>query len=193
MNTITARIQLAMTRATQLHWAQKRKGDGLPYIIHPYGVGFIVSHYTDHEDTICAAFLHDVLEDIPAEKYPHDRMIREFGKRVYQIVKEVSEDKDASVTKELEKSSWKKRKLGYIANLKLASPEALIVCCGDKIHNLQSLIKLVKTNPEGLKQFNATPAESVWFYGECLRVLEERCHNKIVVEYRYVFQSLISL
>jgi len=47
---LTPKIQKAITKASILHLGQKRKGDGSPYILHPYSVAFILSHYTDDED-----------------------------------------------------------------------------------------------------------------------------------------------
>jgi (p)ppGpp synthase/HD superfamily hydrolase len=52
--------------ACRLHLNQVRKADeGLPYISHPFSVAWILSSYTDDEDTIKAGLLHDILEDVP--------------------------------------------------------------------------------------------------------------------------------
>ena len=44
---------------------QRRKYTNEPYIVHPQLVAEIVSSVTDDEDMICAAWLHDVVEDTP--------------------------------------------------------------------------------------------------------------------------------
>lgn len=44
---------------------QRRKYTNEPYIVHPAKVAEIVSNVTDDENMICAAWLHDVVEDTP--------------------------------------------------------------------------------------------------------------------------------
>lgn len=192
--TLTTKIQKAIILATKLHWNQTRKGDGLPYIIHPYSVAFIVSRYTNDEDTIAAAFLHDVLEDIKKESYSDQEMIDEFGKNVYEIVKGVSEDKDASITKEEEKATWKQRKIKYLENLKQDSEESLIICAADKIHNLQSMIDAYRIQGEKLfSKFNSPADKKLWFYGEVLKILRNKLKNKIVAELQQVYNESVHL
>ena len=190
MYTLTPKIQKAIVRATKLHWNQVRKGDGFPYIIHPYSVAFIVSRYTDHEDTITAAFLHDVLEDIKRDRYSDQDMIDEFGQKVYKIVKGVSEDKDASISKAEEKTTWEERKTKYLKHLKQVSEGSLIICAADKVHNLQSMIDAYKQQGESLfSKFNSPPDKKLWFYGEVLRILKEKLRNKIVKELELVYKE----
>jgi len=42
---------------------QCRKYTNDPYIVHPAAVVKLISSITDYEGMICAAWLHDVLED----------------------------------------------------------------------------------------------------------------------------------
>ncbi len=130
-------IQKARETATRLHAGQTRKDSSTPYITHPVAVAGILSRYTDDDDTLCAAFLHDTLEDV--DGYSYDRLKQDFGSRVADIVKEVSEDKVPGDSRETSKTSWRQRKEGYIGNLQNNSREALMVSCADKIANLTSL------------------------------------------------------
>ncbi len=41
---LTSIIQKAINKASVLHYNQRRKGDGLPYIVHPFSVAFILSN-----------------------------------------------------------------------------------------------------------------------------------------------------
>lgn len=185
---LTSKIQKAIIGASVLHADQKRKGDDLPYIIHPYSVAFILSNYTDDEDVIVAGLLHDTLEDVP--EYGAEDLIKDFGQRVYEIVKEVSEDKDPNDSKEKEKASWQERKEKYIANLKNDSEDALMVSCADKIHNLTSMINAYKDQGEEFwKNFNAPKDKILWFYGEVLKIMEERLKNDIVIELKNVYKK----
>ncbi len=194
MISLTPKIQKAILRATQLHWDQKRKGDGYPYIIHPYSVAFIVSKYTNDEDTIVAAFLHDVLEDVKKEKYNDEQMVEEFGQNVFEIVKGVSEDKDASITKLEEKAKWEERKIKYLEHLKHDSEGSLIICAADKIHNLQSMIDAYRIQGDKLfDKFNSPADKKLWFYGEVLKVLKAKLKNKIVEELELIYKEASDL
>lgn len=184
----TPKIQKAIIQSAVLHQNQKRKGTPLPYIIHPYSVAFILSDYTNDEDIIVAGLLHDVLEDVP--NYSGDDMKKEFGEKVYKIVKEVSEDKDPNDKSEDKKITWQKRKEDYLANLKNNSFEAMMVCCADKIHNLLSLIEAYKEQGDDLwDKFNAPKDKKIWFYEEILNILKNRLDNDIVKELDRVYSE----
>ncbi len=175
----TPTIQKAINIASRLHAGQIRKGSGdLPYISHPFSVAWILSEYTDDEDVIVAGLLHDILEDV--KNYRFDDMVRDFGERVAQIVKGVSEDKDPNIVSD-EKATWKERKSKYLQGLEHDSTEALMVCAADKIHNLQSMIDDYEVQGDSFwEKFNAPNDEKLWFYSEVGRILENRLKNPIV-------------
>lgn len=183
----SSKIQGALIKAAQLHRNQTRKDDkNVPFVIHPYAVAFILANYTDEEDVIVAGFLHDVLEDVP--DYSADDMKKEFGERVYNIVKEVSEDKDQNDSGRNSKVDWLQRKERYLANLRDDSREALMVCAADKIHNLISMAEAYKIQGEKLwEKFNAPADKKLWFYKEVLQVLKERLDSDIVKELEGVY------
>lgn len=173
-------IQRAINKATVLHEKQKRKGDGFPYIIHPYGVALILSNFTEDTDTIIAGLLHDVLEDVP--DYTAEHMTVDFGGKITGIVKEVSEEKDPNESKE-KRLPWKVRKEKYLKHLETATTEAMLVSCADKIHNLLSMISAHKEQGDALwKKFNSPQEDKLWFYGEVLKILKLRLNNDIVSE-----------
>ena len=137
---LTERIDRAIERATVLHGEQKRKISGVPYIVHPYAVAFLLAHFIDDEDVIIAGLLHDVLEDVPG--YTEEMLREEFGERVAAIVAEVTEDFSIEEKENhaLRKDSWRGRKEQYLENLKNDSREALLVAAADKVHNMRSLL-----------------------------------------------------
>lgn len=197
MLALTPKIHQAIVLASQLHFEKFRKGieaKAVPYIVHPFSVAWILAKYTSDEDVIVAALLHDVLEDVPKEKYSGKDLRRDFGEKVYRIVKEVSEDKDASITKEEQLKTWTKRKTAYIKNLATNSEAALFVCCADKIHNLQAMVVgLNKYGEKYFKNFNAPAPKRdkyIWYYGEILKILKRRLKNKIVYELECLYKSL---
>ena len=60
-------INKARQFAKQAHESigQRRKYTNEPYIVHPKAVAGLVAGVTDDEAMICAAWLHDVVEDTP--------------------------------------------------------------------------------------------------------------------------------
>lgn len=183
---MTPKIQKAITKASILHHSQKRKGDGSPYIIHPYSVAFILAGYTNDENIIVAGLLHDVLEDVKG--YTAEDMEKDFGNKITQIVKEVSEDKDPNDSKEKSKATWQKRKEKYLENLRNGSFEAMMVSCADKIHNLLSMLDAYKKRGDSMwEDFNAPTDKKIWFYREVLNILKEKLDNEIVKELEEVY------
>ncbi|MGE0430837.1 MAG: HD domain-containing protein [Planctomycetota bacterium] len=87
-----ARLLQAATFAAHHHRAQKRKGNGDPYIGHPLQVAAQLATVGGVTDValLCAAILHDTVED--TEATPAD-LAREFGDDVAALVAEVTDDK----------------------------------------------------------------------------------------------------
>ena len=57
-----AKVQKAYDFAARVHADQKRRS-GEPYIIHPTQVAYILAQMKMDDETLCAAFLHDTVED----------------------------------------------------------------------------------------------------------------------------------
>lgn len=158
----TPKIYQAINTAALLHSSQTRKADGLPYITHPFAVALILTRYTRDQDVIIAGLLHDTLEDTD---YRAEDISHNFGPHVTHLVQEVTEP-----AKTL---PWQPRKEAYLAHLATASPEAKLICAADKLHNLQSIITATQTNgPEIYSHFNAPMDKKLWFFRECLKILE---------------------
>ncbi len=186
---LTPKIEQAIKRATELHDGQKRKVSGMPYIVHPYAVAFLLAHYTEDEDVIIAGLLHDVLEDVPG--YTEDDLIAEFGARVTAIVKEVTEDytEAEKVDHSLRRQGWKERKKKYLANLSDDSHEALLVATADKIHNIRSLIDDYTVHGEATWERLGNKERIFWFYGETVRIISERLSHPLSEELRKTFDE----
>ena len=108
-------IEKAMKFATRAHEGQFRKGTQRPYIVHPAEVSEIVAEMTDDEDVICAAVLHDTIED--CEGVSQRLLAQEFSEKVAYIVAQESEDKS---------KSWMERKTLTIEHLRTAPWLSLI-------------------------------------------------------------------
>ena len=92
------KIEQAIRAAAVLHKDQVRKGDmPFPVITHLISVAMITSEYTEDEDIIAAAFLHDAVEDTD---YTVEELQEDFGGNVRDIVEGVTEpQREANGTK----------------------------------------------------------------------------------------------
>ncbi|MFS0885562.1 bifunctional (p)ppGpp synthetase/guanosine-3',5'-bis(diphosphate) 3'-pyrophosphohydrolase [Aeromicrobium sp. 179-A 4D2 NHS] len=77
-----ASIQKAYQVAAAMHEGQKRKS-GDPYITHPLAVATILAELGMTAPTLCAALLHDTVEDTP---YTIEQLRKDFGDEVVHLV-----------------------------------------------------------------------------------------------------------
>ncbi len=178
---LNERIQAAVNLASRLHAGQSRKADaGLPYISHPFSVAWMLNSYGASEDAIVAGLLHDVLED--ASGYAFSDLARDFGQAVAESVRSLSEAKEPEEEAD-KKASWEARKRGYLSNLSQASPEAWLVACADKIHNLRSMMSAYDHLGDKLwDSFNAPKDKKLWLYGQVLELARKKLSHPIVEE-----------
>src|SRR5699024_7351338 len=78
----TKLILKAYNYALKKHGEQKRKS-GEPYIIHPTNVAYTIAEIGLDEKTICAALLHDVVEDTDVT---YEDIVNDFGKEIADMV-----------------------------------------------------------------------------------------------------------
>ena len=122
--------------------------------------------------------------------YRFDDIKKDFGDRVANIVKEVSEDKDPNIITN-EKATWEERKRKYLNHLEVASREAMLVCAADKIHNLSSLLDAYKVQGDAIwSKFNAPVDKIFWFNGEVLQILRTRMDRELVRELERVYEQV---
>lgn len=180
----TTRISAAFALAALVHEKQKRKSTDIPYISHPMAVAAQVSVWGGSEDQFIAALLHDVVEDGGAQYMP---VIEEhFGKHVLDLVMACS---DAAPQRGQPKGAWIERKEKYIANLRSAADEVLLISAADKWHNLASILADAKQLGEVVfdrfirQDFERTDKKKMvlWYYKELLAVYRDR-NVPVVVE-----------
>ena len=130
------RVLAAYELAQEAHKNQSRKS-GEPYITHPVEVACIIAKFGGDEDMVCAALLHDILEDGGDRERFAEKIEEGFGPHVYFLVEALSKNSD------LECSDTKQKK--FIEQL----GEALSVDIGvffiklaDLLHNLESIDSL---------------------------------------------------
>jgi len=160
-------INKAIIFATKAHEGQFRKGTNTPYILHPLEAGIIVSQIKNDEDLICAAILHDVVEDTDITV---GMVKEEFNERIADLVVSESEDKS---------KSWKERKGHTLETLKKEKNEDIgIVALGDKLSNIRAINRDFQEIGDKLwDRFNVKDKnEHKWYYSglvDSLRYLSE--------------------
>jgi guanosine-3',5'-bis(diphosphate) 3'-pyrophosphohydrolase len=120
----------ALAFAAHKHRDQRRKDvEASPYINHPISLANILTGeggMTDVE-VICAALLHDTIEDTDTTA---EELERECGQAIKAIVLEVTDDKT------LPKAERKRMQIEHAAH---ASTKAKLVKLADKISNLRDV------------------------------------------------------
>ena len=126
------RIQEAFELASSAHKGQKRL-TGEAYITHPVAVAGILSDLHLDGQTICAALLHDVIEDTPTAK---DEILARFGREVAELVDGVSKlDKvQFKSRKEAQAESFRKMILAMVRDIRV-----IMVKLADRTHNMRTL------------------------------------------------------
>lgn len=85
-------ILKAFRYATSKHRGQKRKVSGAEYITHPILVSYLAANFKRSkamETLICAAILHDTVEDTKAT---YNQILRLFGMPIASLVFELTSD-----------------------------------------------------------------------------------------------------
>ena len=128
------KIKEAFLYAKSLHEGQMRLS-GDPYISHPIAVAMILAELELDTDSICAALLHDTLEDC-ANKTCYDELCRRFGEDVAMIVEGVTkiisvrlEDKEEAHIENIRKMLLAMSKDIRVIFVKLC----------DRLHNMRTL------------------------------------------------------
>ena len=131
------RLVAALNYAATHHKDQRRKDrDGSPYINHPITLLHILAveaGVTD-SDVLCAAVLHDVIEDCADSEAERDQRAAEidamFGSEVLAIVQDVTDDKTLSKAE---------RKQQQIDHARQILHGAKLVKLADKTANLRDV------------------------------------------------------
>ncbi len=126
------RVQEAYELAADAHKGQKRL-TGEAYITHPVAVAGILADLHLDGQTICAALLHDVIEDTPTAK---DDILARFGREIAELVDGVSKlDKvQFKSRKEAQAESFRKMILAMVRDIRV-----IMVKLADRTHNMRTL------------------------------------------------------
>lgn len=128
----TSMIMRAFELADEAHKGQKRKS-GEEYIIHPVAVAYILAEYKMDTETICAALMHDVIEDT---HYTHEQIAAIFNARIADLVE--------GVTKigKIEYQSKEESQAEYLRKMVMAMSKdirVILIKLVDRLHNMRTL------------------------------------------------------
>ena len=128
----TKLIQRAYNYAVSHHGDQKRKS-GEPYIVHPVNVAYTIAELGLDEQTICAALLHDVVEDTDAT---FEDIVAEFGQEIAEMVDGVTK------LKKIQYASLEEHQVENYRKMFLAMGKdirVIIIKLADRLHNMRTL------------------------------------------------------
>jgi len=179
MNIYSKKIQTAIDFAMVKHSGQFRKGTDIPYIDHPLEALEIVSTVTEDEDVMCAAVLHDVIEDAGVKA---NELAVLFGVRVAAFVEDESENKRGNLPSA---STWRLRKQETLNHFENVSKESKIIALGDKLSNIRAIHRDYDEIGEKLwARFNCKEkSEQGWYYLSLSQLLSELSDTNAWQEY----------
>lgn len=178
------RIEQAIRAATVLHHDQNRKGSlPMPYVTHLFSVAMMLTEFTDDEDVIVAALLHDTVEDTD---YTLAELEEDFGGRVKEIVDALSE----RMTIGEQKVSWTERKKNYAKQLKAGPIEAVMIAAADKTHNFRTSVEeYFEDHNRFLQDFGKNLDERLEVYQVIANVINNRLKGPLLAEFNNVFDQ----
>ena len=123
------------------HWhrhQQRRSGD--PYITHPLAVATILAELGMNHETICAALLHDTVEDTP---YTLAELRSEFGEDIAALVDGVTKLDKVKYGESAEAETVRKMVVAMSRDIRV-----LVIKLADRLHNMRTLRYLPREKQE---------------------------------------------
>ena len=157
-------IMKAYNLANEAHNGQARKS-GEPYIIHPLEVAYIITTLELDDAAICAALLHDVVEDTDITK---EQLQEEFGEEVVTLVEGVTKLGKISAqtfidTREEQVENYRKFFMAMAKDIRV-----LMIKLADRLHNMRTLKHLAddrkKANAKETRMLYAPLANRLGIY-----------------------------
>jgi len=131
------RVQDAFVFACEHHAAQRRKS-GEDFIVHPVGVARICAGMRLDTETLCAALLHDTVEDTSASIAE----VRErFGEEIAQIVDGVTKLTGISFQShdEAQAENYRKMMVAMATDVRV-----ILIKLADRLHNMRTIEAMSK-------------------------------------------------
>ena len=132
-------IERAYDVAAQMHAGQVRKS-GDPYITHPLAVATILAELGMNHETLCAALLHDTIEDTA---YTLDELRRDFGEDIAALVDGVTKLDKVKYGDAAQAETVRKMVVAMSRDIRV-----LVIKLADRLHNMRTLRYLPRAKQE---------------------------------------------
>ncbi len=123
-------IQKAYDIAERMHEGQTRKS-GDPYITHPLAVAAILAELGMTAPTLCAALLHDTVEDTA---YTLEELRKDFGDEVVRLVDGVTKLDKVKYGDSAQSETIRKMVVAMSRDIRV-----LVIKLADRLHNMRTL------------------------------------------------------
>lgn len=125
-------ISKAYLYSYEKHFGRKRR-TGEDHIIHPLNVAYILSDINADYQTICAALIHDVIEDCGVTK---EEIVNEFSLEIANLVDGITKINKLNVSGDSESvlASHRKIIVGLTEDVRV-----IIIKLADRLHNMRTL------------------------------------------------------
>jgi GTP diphosphokinase / guanosine-3',5'-bis(diphosphate) 3'-diphosphatase len=133
------KVERAYEVAARLHAGQSRRS-GDPYITHPLAVATILAELGMPHDTICAALLHDTVEDT---QYTVAQIREEFGEEVASLVDGVTKLDKVKYGDAAQAETVRKMVVAMSRDIRV-----LVIKLADRLHNMRTLRYLPRPKQE---------------------------------------------
>jgi GTP pyrophosphokinase len=132
-------VERAYGVAAHWHRSQQRKS-GDPYITHPLAVATILAELGMNHETVCAALLHNTIEDTP---YTLAELRSEFGEEVAALVDGVIKLDKVKYGESAEAETVRKMVVAMSRDIRV-----LVIKLADRLHNMRTLRYLPRGQQE---------------------------------------------
>ena len=132
-------LEHAYEVAAHWHTGQQRKS-GDPYITHPLAVATILAELGMNHETLCAALLHDTVEDTA---YTLDQLRADFGDDIAALVDGVTKLDKVKYGEAAEAETVRKMIVAMSRDIRV-----LVIKLADRLHNMRTLRYLTREKQE---------------------------------------------
>jgi guanosine-3',5'-bis(diphosphate) 3'-pyrophosphohydrolase len=132
-------IERAYDTAARAHAGQARRS-GDPYITHPLAVATILAELGMNHETVCAALLHDTIEDTD---YTLDQLRTDFGDDIAALVDGVTKLDKVKYGDAAQAETVRKMVVAMSRDIRV-----LVIKLADRLHNMRTLRYLPRPKQE---------------------------------------------